>query len=84
MARFKNFSIGVYFLALLENTKLEMLNFYWSKNKENEIIFINNILLIGLKFQWETLNCIAGNGKERNKNNSYPLQVITWILKLKK
>lgn len=27
-----------------------------------------------LKFSWETLNCVAGNGKERNKNNSYPLQ----------
>lgn len=28
----------------------------------------------GLKFEWNTLVCVAGNGKERNKNNSYPLQ----------
>ena len=28
----------------------------------------------GLKFKGQVLICIAGNGKERNKNNSYPLQ----------
>jgi hypothetical protein len=26
------------------------------------------------KIEWNKLICIAGNGKERNKNNSYPLQ----------
>jgi len=28
----------------------------------------------GLTFDWRTLTNVAGNGKERNKNNSYPLQ----------
>ena len=28
----------------------------------------------GLQFKGQVLTCIAGNGKERNKNNSYPLQ----------
>lgn len=27
-----------------------------------------------IKIEWQTLVCVAGNGKERNKNNSYPLQ----------
>lgn len=26
------------------------------------------------KIEWKTLVCVAGNGKERNKNNSYPMQ----------
>ena len=27
-----------------------------------------------IKIEWDTLVCVAGNGKERNKNNVYPLQ----------
>lgn len=26
------------------------------------------------KIEWNSLVCVAGNGKERNKNNSYPMQ----------
>jgi len=27
-----------------------------------------------IKIEWDMLICIAGNGRERNKNNNYPLQ----------
>lgn len=49
----------------------------WLYSFENKLLKSDQQCLSwwkGLKFEWETLVCIAGNGKERNKNNSYPLQ----------
>lgn len=49
----------------------------WLYSFQNELIdhHLKNLLWWkNMNIEWGTLVCVAGNGKERNKNNVYPLQ----------
>ena len=51
----------------------------WLYSFENKFILTkyeseNLLWWRGIKIDWDILLCVAGNGKERNKNNSYPMQ----------
>lgn len=47
---------------------------YSFQNKSIDSPLKNLLWWKNLSIEWDSLICVAGNGKERNKNNVYPLQ----------
>lgn len=64
----------VLLIACAGTHQIWLYSFENKERKERNVTGSGLVWWKNVRIEWNTLVCIAGNGKERNKNNSYPMQ----------